>query len=360
MPAAVVERPNFDQYVLNHCTKYIARDETQVRHNYHGEYASNDVRASIAENWRFPIIDSYNDCKVGESYYDYNLVTFVYVMPSAEQEQSVSVVGTFGKLYEPIALRKIRFADQPTRYYACSLLVPKGQVHRYKFVVNGEYKLDPINPQTVTEDNGKTWSRFFTQLCTIPISFQQWELKILDRLTEHILPFRTAEGSKFLKDYYFQLDRSFKENRYTQVFRLDEQVGVANFIDKLVANEEFHRLQDYKICLSIIDGILRKRRPGQEPLQMSREVFVDLYHQMAQGDVPEWDYTRYSNPGFFLQLLRRHTITGAFAHPKYGGNIGAAGWSFLSQTFRDQEGNTLFDWMRSMEQPLGNNQEYIG
>lgn len=360
MPAAVVERPNFDQYVLNHCTKYLARDEMQARHNYLGEYGPNDVRASIAENWRFPIIDSYNDCKGGENYYQYNLVTFVYVMPSAEQEQRVSVVGTFGNLYEPIDLRQIRFAEQPTRYYACSFLVPKGQVHRYKFIVNGEYKLDPINPQTVTEDNGKTWSRFFTQLCTIPISFQPSELKILDRLTEHILPFRTAEGSKFLKDYYFQLDRTSKENKYTQVFRLDEQVGVTNFIDKLVAKKEYHRLQDYKICLSIIDDILRKRRPLQDPMQMSREVFVDLYYQMAQGDVPDWDYSRYSNPGFFLQLLRRHTITGAFAHPKYGGNIGAAGWSFLSQTFRDQEGNTLFDWMKSMEQPLGNNPEYIG
>lgn len=360
MMEMIVDRPNFDQYVLNHCTKYLARDGAEPRHNYLGEYDQNEVRSSIAENWRFPIIDSYTNKMENENYYNYNLVTFIYVLPSFEEDHSISVVGTFGKLYEPLPLKKINFLGQPTRYYACSILVPKGEVHRYKFIVNGEFKLDPINPQMVTEDNGQTWSRFYTHQCTIPIIFQAWELNILDRLAEHILPFRTTEGSKFLNDYYFKLDRTAKENELNQVFRLDEQVGVTNFIDKLIAKEEYHRLQDYKVCLSIIDGILRKRKPGQEPSQMSREVFVELYFQMGQGDVPDWDYSRYSNPGFFLQILRRHTITGAFSHPKYGGNIGAAGWSFLSEIFRNQEGKTLFDWMRTMEQPLGNNPDYIG
>ena len=49
-----------DTYVLNYSTKYLARDNSDARHNY-GQYASGDPRARIAEAWRFPIVDSYYD-----------------------------------------------------------------------------------------------------------------------------------------------------------------------------------------------------------------------------------------------------------------------------------------------------------
>jgi hypothetical protein len=52
----VVQRD--DAYVLNYCTKSLARDNTDARHNY-GQYSPGDARASIAEAWRFPVIDSY-------------------------------------------------------------------------------------------------------------------------------------------------------------------------------------------------------------------------------------------------------------------------------------------------------------
>ncbi len=355
-----IERDDYDQYVLNHCTKYLATEDIQARHNYHDNYASDDPRGSISEHWRFPIVDSFSEGTCEAEDYNFNLVTFVYAAKSALDVSEVQVVGTFSALYQPIAMRQILFLDEPTRYYACSVKVPKGEVHRYKFIVDGQYMLDPINPQSVTLHNGKQWSRFFTQLCTIPISFQTWEMQILERLTSHILPFRTIEGSRFLENYYFQLDRQSKERNYAQVFRMDEQVGIPNFIDKLVAKEECHRLKDYKICLSIIDRLLRQRRVGEEPSRMSRELFVDLYYQMAQGNVPDWDYSRYENPGFFLQLLRRHTITGAFAHPKYGGNVAAAAWSFLKETYLDTNGTSLFDWCRGMEVPIGINSDYFG
>ncbi|WNR42700.1 gluconate 2-dehydrogenase subunit 3 family protein [Paenibacillus roseipurpureus] len=353
MSARIYERSNWDQYVLNHCTKYLARENETPRHNYNMEYSYDDPKAFISENWRFPIVDSSN---VPNN----NAVTFVYAAPTTYPAWKVSVVGTFSDLFDGVPLKQIVFGGEPTRYYACSVLVPMGEVHTYKFNVNGQFKLDPINPQMTTLGNAQTWSRFFTQFCTTPISFQPWERKILDRFAEHILPFRTEEGSKFLQNYYNYLDRGTKEREYHEVYQLDEQVGVSNFIDKLVAKEEFHRLQDYRICLSIIDGVLRKRRPGQEPTAMSREVYVDLYNEMAQGNVDGWDYARYGDPKFFLQLVRRHTIIGAFAHPKYGGNIGAAGWSFLSETFCDQAGNLVFDWQRAIEKPLGHNNDYVG
>ena len=53
-------------------------------------------------------------------------------------------------------------------------------------------------------------------------------------------------------------------------------------------------------------------------------------------------------------------MTGAFVHPKAGGNSGAAGWSYLEGRFTDAQGQTLFDWRRALEVPLGHNTDYRG
>ena len=91
---------------------------------------------------------------------------------------------------------------------------------------------------------------------------------------------------------------------------------------------------------------------------------------MAQDTgVQGWDYSRYSSPRYFLQLLRRHTYTGAFSHPKYGGNAGAAGWAYLAHNLADpitgalasaESQTTAFDWSRALEKPLGRSPEYHG
>ena len=58
---------------------------------------------------------------------------------------------------------------------------------------------------------------------------------MLQRLTDHILPFRTEEGQ-----------RALQQNLVSKTFLLDESVGAVNFIDKLVARGEppLRRLQD--------------------------------------------------------------------------------------------------------------------
>lgn len=344
-----------DQYVLNYCAKYLARDNTDARHNY-GQFDEGDERGRICESWRFPIVDTYSDGDDHVGSYPFNQVTFVYRAAGASAPQQVAVIGTFANLYEPVPLRPI--ADTP--YFTVTLVIPKGEVHLYKYVVDGQAVIDPINPQRVTQDNGRVWSRFFTQLATEPVSFERWELAILNRFTEHILPFETAEGRNFLTRFYNYLDRQSKETQYTYAYRLDQPVGVANYIDKAVAKEENHHLVDYKICLSIINRLLRQRNPYVEPRVMSKELYRDLYEQMATGDVPGWDYSRYNSPGYFLQLLRRHVFTGAFSHPKYGGNIGAAGWAYLEEKYCDDKGETLFNWRRIMERPLGDSPDYHG
>jgi hypothetical protein len=344
-----------DIYVLNHTTKYLARDNTDERHNY-GQFSAGDPRARICENWRFPVIDGHYDPVDPAESFNWNEVTFVYSFAKGTAPQSVSVVGTFAPLYEPVELRQI--PDMP--FFAVTVLVPKGEVHTYRFLVDGQSQLDPVNPQRVTLDNGREWSRFFTHGCTERLSFEPWEMDILSRLTDHILPFRTREGERFLAQYYESLDRASRESQYPGAYRFDESVGIANFIDKLVAREENHHLIDYKICLGLINRLLRQRNPYVAPRNMSMDMYVELYQQMASGSIPGWNYGEYQNPRYFLQLLRRHAITGAFAHPKYCGNAGASGWAYLGERYRDEQGNTLFDWRRNLEKPLGTNDFYRG
>jgi len=351
---AVQVIPKDDQYVLNQCAKFIARDNTDPRHNF-GQYSADEFRSRICEPWRFPIVDTHSDGKDFEKSYSYNDVTFVYFARPQPASGRVAVVGTFGNLYEPIPLRQI--PDTP--YFTTTLVIPKGEVHTYKFIVDGAAIMDPINPQQAKLDNGRLWSRFFTQLANQPISFETSEMAILNRLSNHVLPFETEEGKNFLERFYDSLDKGAKQTQYVHAYRLDQPVGVANFIDKLVAKEENHHLIDYKICLELIDQLLRFRNPYAEPADMSKEMYKDLYEQMSTGSVPDWNYPRYSNPRYFLQLFRRHVFTGAFSHPKYGGNIGAAGWAYLEEKYRNN-GQTLFNWRRIMERPLGDSADYHG
>jgi hypothetical protein len=346
-----------DTYVLNNCSKYLARSYQDPRHNY-GQFPAGDSRSFIAEGWRFPVVDSW---AVGTNFvadYADNSVTFVYpVLPGAATPNKVSVIGTFCTLFEPIDLRPV--PGEPL--FVITVVLPKGRVYTYQFVVDGVPTLDPVNPQRVVLDNGKTWSRFFTDLCSIPITFEDWELTLLDRMTQRILPFHTDLGQNFLRRYYDTLTKSDKESQFARAFRLDEPVGVVNFIDKLVAKQENHRLADYRLCLVQMDAVLRSRYPYADPKDMPNEVYDDLYGQMATDTVPGWDTSTYGSPAFFLKILRRHAYEGAFSHPKYGGNVGAAGWAYLAERYTDPAtGTTLFNWERIMEQPLGNSPDYRG
>ena len=154
--ATVVQRD--DVYILNYCTKSLARDNTDARHNY-GQYSPGDTRATIAEAWRFPVIDSYYDRRSYEDSYAFNTVTFVFVNTN-DAARDVAVIGTFSDLVTPIPMPRVG----DSVYRAVSVAVPKGQVHRYRFVVDGKTTIDPVNPQRVTTPEGTQWSRFFTQV----------------------------------------------------------------------------------------------------------------------------------------------------------------------------------------------------
>lgn len=349
-----------DRYVLNRCTKYLARFNTDRRHAYGTQDAPRD---RIAEAWRFPIIDAYaggiSALSDPASWSGYNEVTFVYAA-SGNPPSSVGVIGSFAVLHTPIPMAQAKFDGAGTNFWSVTYAVPKGEVHRYQFVIDGGTLInDPVNPQQVTLDNGVVWSRFFTDSFTGPLVFENWELDLLQRLCTEILPFQTDAAANFLARFYNYLDRNAKEGIYNNVYRMDSSVGEVNFIDNILAREEWHRLTDYKICLRLIDRLLRRRNPYLDPSKIDRQYYFDLYNQMASGTVDGWDYGAYSSSQFFLTLLRRHAVMGAFCHPKYGGNVGASGWAYLSERYTDPSGATLFDWARALESPLGTNQDYL-
>ena len=353
-----------DEYVLNHATKYLARFNTDPRHSY-GPPGTATPRDRIAEAWRFPIVDTYGGGASGANepgkFGEYNAVTFLYAGADAQSPTSVGLIGTFATLYQPLALRQIRWEDEPTRYWAISHVVPKGQKHQYRFIVDNAFPIaDPVNPQEVIQDNGAIWSSFFTDTYSSPVILEQWETEILYRLAEEILPFQTADAANFLDRFYNYLDQGSQDRLYAHVYRMDTSVGEVNFIDNILAREERHLLTDYKTCLRIIDRVLRQRNPYTEPSRMSRNVYFGLYNDMASNSVAGWDYGAYASPQYFLYLLRRHVVTGAFCHPKYGGNAGAAGWAYLDDRYRLPPGTSLFDWPRALERPLGRNADYLG
>jgi hypothetical protein len=355
-----------DQYLLDHCTKYLARNVADFRHTYSPDGLRRPTD-NIAEAWRFPIVDTYAGGSPAvvnsEDFPDYNEVSFIYAGPDPSSPSAVGVIGTFAGLYESIPMKQVRFQGEPTRYWSITVVVPKGQSHHYRFLVDGKFVNDPINPQAVTLDNGKVWSRFFTESFTEPLVLERWELQLLYRLASTIAPFRSKDAEVWLQRYYFAQDQQTRQDRYSNAYRLDASVGEVNFIDNILAREERHRLIDYKICMSQIDQVLRARNPFVEPVSMTDEIFQELYDQMAADAVPGWDLSKYGSPRYFLYLLRRHAVTGALSHPKYGGNSGAAGWAYLGERYQRPAGDgggSLFDWQRAIEKPLGTNSDYHG
>ena len=59
--------------------------------------------------------------------YAANEVTFVYKADERLPAKQVAVVGTFATLYQPLPLKPIHFLDDPTGYFALTVVLPIGQ-----------------------------------------------------------------------------------------------------------------------------------------------------------------------------------------------------------------------------------------
>ncbi|HTI70265.1 MAG TPA: hypothetical protein VMF06_09875 [Candidatus Limnocylindria bacterium] len=354
--------PADSQHALNYCAKYLARFNGEPRHAF-TDGDRKTLGGTVLDAWRFPIVDTYGggaeDAANPAEFDFYNQVTFIYQAGPQNPPKNVGVIGTFHNLYDPVALAPVSFADEATPFWAVSVAIPKREVHRYRYLVDGLHQNDAINPQTVTLPTGRIWSRFFTDACAENMVLEDWEQVILGRLVEQMAPFRTADGERFLNQFYTGLDNSAKQAAYEHAYRFDNSVGEVAYIDNILAREERHRLMDYKICLSLIKQVLRLRNPYKEPGVISKELYNELYDEMAADKVNGWDTSRYGSPLFFLNLLRRHACLGAFSHPRYGGNAAGVGWAYLESRYRNGDGSTQFDWRNAIEKPLGYNPDYL-
>ena len=376
--SSVVARTPDDTYILNYCARHLARDRAIRRHDF-GQYVAGDPRSAVLEAWRFPIVDGDFDSTafsaatladarrdVVRDAYQHNLVTFVYEDNAENPARSVSVYGTFAPLYESVALRRV--TDTP--WWTASVRVEKGAVHLYRYRIDAVDHVDPLNPQLVT-NGGSAWSRFFTHECFVPLVFEAREREVLTKLIEHVLPFRGRESELFLDRQVRSRSEELRERGLydrSEPLRLAVEVGVVNFIDKLLAREEAHHLVDYRLCLRQIQRVLRERFPRVRPADIPQPEYVELYEAVSKCTGPlsatpklsGWRFDEYQNPSNFLGLLRRHAITGAFAHPRYGGNVSAMGWRYLEELVVGAEGQSHFNWRRSIEWPLGDNEAYRG
>lgn len=116
MPLQIVEKDA--QHILNLCAKYLARDSTSIRHNFNNMYSSGDPRETIAEAWRFPVVESYWDGDADTSYL-YDSVTFVWDtlrFPAS----SVGLITNLTELYHVEPLRSVPFAGTASAGFSLS------------------------------------------------------------------------------------------------------------------------------------------------------------------------------------------------------------------------------------------------
>jgi hypothetical protein len=345
-----------DEQILNYCTKLLARGVKM----FSEDISSDSFNLSkISENWRFPIIEPVLD---GNGMpHTVNRVTLIFIAKPGFN--NVRAIGSFIPWYESIELTPVKFEGNDTAFFACQLLLPVGKSYYYKFVIDGTTITDPVNPQSKILSNGRQWSFFYTDFYNSSEEFEAWEVSLLYRLANQIVPFRSKDAQNFINRFYLSLAKPDKHAM--PIYKLDDSVGEVNFMTNILVKEERHHLSDYKISLSIIDQLLRQRNPTADSWTVSKELINELYDEMASGNVPGWNYTAYNNPTYFLSLIRRHTLTGAFSHPRYGGNIGGAGWNYLHEKYdikndAAQVTGNYFNWQLALEKPIGSNTDYKG
>src|SRR3954470_7701163 len=99
MLATVVQKE--PDYVLNHCARYLARDNADDRHSFFGLDAGQS-RARISEPWRFPIVDADDTVLADAS--EWNHVTFIYRAPEGRPDIRVELLTPCLGLHAPGAL----------------------------------------------------------------------------------------------------------------------------------------------------------------------------------------------------------------------------------------------------------------
>ncbi len=240
----------------------------------------------VCEAWRFPVVDSHYDGVSVESSYAYNDVTFVYDGAGLPTE-SVEVVGSFGDLFAPVPRAQ---CDSSVRTPASTRDAESAQGAGAHLQVRGRRALPARSgePAAIGCRQRTTLVAVFHR-CLPGATGAEPPGARGARQAGHT-PASVPPGREpaVYPGGLHKLDRAGRGEEFPLGYRLDEEVGTVNYIDKVLARPpEQHNADDYHTCLPIIDGLLRARAGGKDPLQLPIEDYAQLYGEMATDQVEE-------------------------------------------------------------------------
>ena len=168
--------------VLNQCTKHRAPDTVDSRHSYLG--ALDQGRGRHSDGWRFTIIDR---PQLTRTFNDVTFVLWPIAKPYIRHRSNCSRRAP--ALTTQFSLTALN--HQPSERKLCAH--PARHPIATRTVIDGVAGLDSISQQTETLPIGDAWSGLFTCGYAQPVSFECWELAVIDRLTRHFLSFTSCE-----------------------------------------------------------------------------------------------------------------------------------------------------------------------
>ena len=95
-----------------------------------------------------------------------------------------------------------------------------------------------------------------------------------------------------------------------------------------------------------------------ESWEVSEQLILQIYEEMAANNVNGWDYIEYTSPRYFDCSDATPSLA-----PSRTPSMAAMsmGWDGpICKRYRDASGATLFDWPAALEKPLGRNADYVG
>ncbi len=105
------------------------------------------------------------------------------------------------------------------------------------------------------------------------------------------------------------------------------EAGCVNFVDKALAHEDEALRPEYEAGLRGIDAV-SKLRFGKPFVELDPGQQDAILVALESGRADGWP-TGEVGPDQFFETVRKHTIWGFLADPRYGGNRDFAGWKLV-------------------------------
>ena len=105
------------------------------------------------------------------------------------------------------------------------------------------------------------------------------------------------------------------------------EAGCVNFVDKALAHEDAELRPEYEAGLRGIDAV-SERRFGKPFVEVESEQQDAILVALESGRAEGWPAGEVS-PEQFFETVRKHTVWGFLADPRYGGNRDYVGWKLV-------------------------------